>query len=308
MAEGPPGFPRNEVRPGAAVDGEAFATLDDGAARERVARVDALLEQVEGSIGAVPVDMALDLVQALLDLYGEGLARVVGHVAARDADGALASAFASDELLSHLLLLHGLHPEPLEARVRSALDEVRPYLESHGGDVELLEISEDGVVRLALRGSCDGCASSSATMALAIEEAIHRVAPDVAEVVADGAAAPAPAPLLQIEVAGGLRAAPPGPEPRANGGGGAWADAGPLDDLGEAGPVVRSIAGADVLLVAARGARYAYRPVCPGCGGSLGAATVTGDTLACGCGAAFDVRRAGRALDGAAPHPPPGPP
>ena len=39
---------------------------------------------------------------------------------------------------SHLLLLHGLHPVPLEARVRAALDEVRPYLESHGGDVELL--------------------------------------------------------------------------------------------------------------------------------------------------------------------------
>jgi Fe-S cluster biogenesis protein NfuA/nitrite reductase/ring-hydroxylating ferredoxin subunit len=296
MAEGPPGFPRDEVRPGAAVDGEAqaLATLDDGAARERVARVDALLEEVEGAIGAVAVDTALELVQALLDLYGEGLARVVGHVAARDADGALASAFASDELLSYLLLLHGLHPEPLEARVRSALDEVRPYLESHGGDVELLGVSEDGVVRLALRGSCDGCASSSATMTLAIEEAIHRVAPDVAEVVADGAAAPAPPPLLQIEVAGGLRPAPAGDAP--------WTDLGPLDDVDGAGPVVRAVGGAEVLFVAAAGGRYAYRPTCPACDASLSAATVTGETLACGCGAAFDVRRAGRALDGGAAH------
>src|SRR3954454_21928235 len=114
-----------------AVDGEApaFATLDDGAARERVARVDALLEGVEGAIGAVPVGTALAPVQALLDLYGEGLARVVGHVAARDTDASLATAFAGDELVSHLLLLHGLHPEPLDARVRGALDEVRPYLE-----------------------------------------------------------------------------------------------------------------------------------------------------------------------------------
>jgi Fe-S cluster biogenesis protein NfuA/nitrite reductase/ring-hydroxylating ferredoxin subunit len=293
MAEGPPGFPHNELRPGAAVDGEAL-TLDDAAARERVARVDALLGEVEGSIGAVPVDTALGLVQALLDLYGEGLARVVGHVAARDADGSLASAFAGDELLSYLLLLHGLHPEPLEARVRAALDEVRPYLESHGGDVELLGISEDGVVRLALRGSCDGCASSSATMALAIEEAIHRLAPDVAEVVAEGAAAPAPPPLLQIELADGLRAAAPVDAP--------WTDAGPLDDLGLAGLAVRAVGGADVLFVAAAGGRYAYRPACPACGASLAAATVTGETLACGCGAAFDVRRAGRALDGGAAH------
>jgi nitrite reductase/ring-hydroxylating ferredoxin subunit len=57
-----------------------------------------------------------------------------------------------------------------------------------------------------------------------------------------------------------------------------------------------------VLFVTAGGGRYAYRPVCPGCGASLGAATVTGDTLACGCGAAFDVRRAGRALDGGEAH------
>jgi len=275
---------------------EAFATLDDGAARERVARVDALLDEVERSIGAVPVDTALALVQALLDLYGEGLARVVGHVAARDADGALASAFAADELVSHLLLLHGLHPQPLEARVRGALDEVRPYLESHGGDVELLGVSEDGVVRLALRGSCDGCASSAATMTLAIEDAIHRVAPDVAEVVAEGAAPPAPAPLLQIEVSDGLRATPAAP---ANGGA-AWTEAGPFGD-GD-GPVVRDVGGTDVLFVATAGGRYAYRPGCPACGASLAAATVTGETLACGCGAAFDVRRAGRALDGGGAH------
>jgi Fe-S cluster biogenesis protein NfuA/nitrite reductase/ring-hydroxylating ferredoxin subunit len=247
----------------------------------------------------VPVDTALELVQALLDLYGEGLARVVGHVAARDAGGSLARAFAGDELLSHLLLLHGLHPEPLDARVRSALDEVRPYLESHGGDVDLLDVSADGVVRLALRGSCDGCASSTATLKLAIEEAIQRAAPDVAEVVAEGAAEPPPAPLLQIQMSEGLRAAP------ARNGGAAWTDAGPLDDLDvlDGGPVVRAVGGADVLFVAAGGARYAYRPACPACGESLAVATLSGDALACGsCGARFDVRRAGRALDGGELH------
>jgi Fe-S cluster biogenesis protein NfuA len=175
---------------------EVAATLDDGAVRERVAHVDALLAEVESAIGAVPVDTAIELVQALLDLYGEGLARVVAHVAARD-DGALAEAFAGDELVSHLLLLHGLHPVPLEARVRSALADVRPYLDSHGGDVELLGI-EEGVVRLAMRGSCDGCASSAATLKLAIEDAIQRAAPDIEEIEAEGAVEPG---LLQIEMA-----------------------------------------------------------------------------------------------------------
>lgn len=253
-------------------------TLDDGAVRERVARVDALLEDVEGAIGAVPVDTAIELVQALLDLYGEGLARIVGHVAARDGDGALAQAFAGDELVSHLLLLHGLHPVPLEARVRGALDEVRPYLESHGGDVELLGV-EEGVVRLAMRGSCDGCASSAATLKLAIEDAIQRSAPDVDTVVADGAVAPAaaPAPLLQIELSD------------------SWAPAGDLGDL--SAPVVRPVGGSEVLFLAVDGTRYAYRPACPACGDSLGAAGLDGDALACGCGARYDVRRAGRGID-----------
>jgi Fe-S cluster biogenesis protein NfuA/nitrite reductase/ring-hydroxylating ferredoxin subunit len=251
--------------------------IDDGAVRERVARVDALLADVEGAIGAVPVDTAVELVQALLDLYGEGLARVVGHVAAADEDGALARAFAEDELVSHLLLLHGLHPVPLEARVRGALAEVRPYLESHGGDVELLGI-EDGVVRLALRGSCDGCASSTATLKLAIEDAIERAAPDVDSIVAEGATAPPPAPLLQIELSD------------------TWASAGDLGDL--TAPVVRPVAGSDVLFLALDGDRYAYRPACPACGGSLDGAALDGDALGCGgCGARYDVRRAGRGLD-----------
>jgi Fe-S cluster biogenesis protein NfuA/nitrite reductase/ring-hydroxylating ferredoxin subunit len=256
---------------------EVDATLDDGAVRERVARVDALLEDVEGAIGAVPVDSAIGLVQAVLDLYGEGLARIVRHVAARDEDGALAAAFAGDELVSHLLLLHGLHPVPLDERVRGALAEVRPYLESHGGDVELLGI-EDGVVRLAMRGSCDGCASSAATLKLAIEDAIQRAAPDVDAVLAEGA----PASLLQIEV----------PE--------AWLAAGDLGDLSV--PVVRSVGGSEVLFVAIDGRRYAYRPACPACGASLAGAGLDGDALACLCGARYDVRRAGRGLDAPERH------
>lgn len=165
----------------------AFATLDDAAARERVARVDALLDAVEGSIGAVPVDTALDLVQALLDLYGEGLARLTAG-----ADP------ASDELVAHLLMLHGLHPVPAAERVAGALEEVRPYLASHGGDVELLGV-EDGVVRLRLKGSCSGCPSSTVTLRSAVEDAIRRAAPDVEEIVAEDDPVAAPAPL-QIDL------------------------------------------------------------------------------------------------------------
>ena len=272
---------------------EAAPALDDHAARERVARVDVLVSRLEESGPAVPRDMAIELVQALLDLYGEGLARVVAQVAARDDDGAMARALGADELVSHLLLLHGLHPVPLEARVRAALDEVRPYLESHGGDVELRAI-EDGVVRLALRGSCDGCASSAATLELAIEDAIHKLAPDVEAIEAEGAAPPAPAPLLQLHVSDALRR-PADSAP-------AWTAAGELGTLDD-GPVVRAVAGEEVLFVTLGGVAYAYRPGCPACGDPLDAARLVGAELECpGCARRYDVRAAGRCTSEAGLH------
>jgi Fe-S cluster biogenesis protein NfuA len=160
-----------------------------------VARVDALLDELDSVADEPARATATALVQALLELYGDGLARIVDHVAERD-DGALADALAGDELVAQLLLLHGLHPVPLEARVRGALDEVRPYLKTHGGGVELLGI-DAGVVRLQLQGSCSGCPSSAVTLKHAVEEAIHKAAPDVAEIVAEDAPQPA---LLQLEV------------------------------------------------------------------------------------------------------------
>ena len=157
-------------------------------------RVEALLEDVERLDDAAARDTALALVQGLLDLYGEGLARIVDHVGGSD-DARLAGALAGDEVVAHLLLLHGLHPVPLEQRVRGALDEVRPFLGSHGGDVELVAV-EDGIVRLRLQGSCSGCPSSTVTLKLAIEKAIHEAAPDVRDIVAEDAEAP----LIQLEV------------------------------------------------------------------------------------------------------------
>jgi Fe-S cluster biogenesis protein NfuA len=155
--------------------------MDDLRARELVARIDVLLEDVHD----------VELVQGLVELYGEGLARIVAH------DPACVAGVARDEVVSYLLLLHGLHPVPVQERVLGALAEVRPYLEQHGGDVELLDVDR-GVVRLRLQGTCNGCASSTATLKLAIEDAIQRAAPDIDSVEAEGAVPPG---LLQIEMA-----------------------------------------------------------------------------------------------------------
>jgi Fe-S cluster biogenesis protein NfuA len=246
--------------------------LDDAQARDRVARIEALLEEVEVLPGAT------ELVEALLDLYGEGLARILGQL-----DDEQARGLADDELVAHLLVLHGLHPVPLDERVRGALAEVRPYLESHGGDVELLGV-EDGVARLRLQGSCDGCPSSRVTLQSAIENAIHAAAPELEGIEADGAVEPEPK-LLQLEVADSLRG---------------WAVAGGLPEL--RGPVLKDVGGGTLLFVAVADSPYAYRPTCPACGESLAGAVLEGEQLTCACGARFDVRRAGRSLDGGDLH------
>src|SRR6059036_2077685 len=103
--------------------------------RELVGEVERLLEDAESLVDPVARATATGVVQALLELYGAGLERIVDAVAASADASALARAFADDELVAHLLLLHGLHPVALEDRVLDALGEVRPYLESHGGNV-----------------------------------------------------------------------------------------------------------------------------------------------------------------------------
>lgn len=261
----------------------------DRESHEQVARVEALLEEVEGLADPAVRDKALEVAAALLDLYGEGLARLVDHVAEHDTEGAMAEAVAGDELVSHLLLLHGLHPVPLEARVLGALEEVRPYLESHGGNVELLGVS-NRIARLRLEGSCSGCPSSTMTLKLAIESAILKVAPDIERVEAEGIEAPEPAEsLLKIEMVGG-----PAPLPMAEP---AWT----ATEVGEDGPAIADVGGEHLLLLRVDGQPYAYRPQCPDCGRSLAEATLRGTQLACtGCDHRYDVRGAGRCLD--APH------
>jgi Fe-S cluster biogenesis protein NfuA len=152
-----------------------------------IERVEALLDEVE-AFPDPQREVATELVQSLLEMYGEGLARIV----------AAGPVPVEDELVAHLLLLHGLHPVPVEDRVTSALDSVRPYLAAHGGGVELLGVAE-GVVRLRLEGACHGCPSSALTLRAAVEEAVLKAAPDVERIEADGAVEASP--LLQIEIA-----------------------------------------------------------------------------------------------------------
>ncbi|MEL7341139.1 MAG: NifU family protein [Bacteroidota bacterium] len=72
--------------------------------------------------------------------------------------------------------------EDLKTRVEAALDSIRDYLQSDGGDVKVHQIREDGVVELELLGACESCSMSNMTMKAGIEQVIFRAAPEITKV------------------------------------------------------------------------------------------------------------------------------
>jgi Fe-S cluster biogenesis protein NfuA len=141
-------------------------------------RIERLLDDIRASEDRRAIANAEDLLRLVTELYGAGLARII-DVVAQDSPGVM-DTLRADELVSSLLTVHDIHPDPLPARVDQALTSVRPFLAQHGGDVELVDIDiEAGAVLLRLLGSCDGCPSSSVTLQHAVERAILDAAPEI---------------------------------------------------------------------------------------------------------------------------------
>ena len=207
----------------------------------------------------------------------------------------LLRSLAGDDLVGSLLVLHDLHPDDVTTRVQAALDRVRPYLGSHAGGVTLVGVGEDGVARLQLEGSCDGCPSSAVTVRDAIEDTLLGAAPDVVSVEVEGVVTDHGTPLLQIQPFRGPR----------EGGDPSWVH---LDLDVPPGAVSLADAAGEALLVASlaptatgddTGTLVAYRNFCPGCGGGLGQASLVRAILTCGaCAAAYDLHLAGRPVAG----------
>lgn len=70
----------------------------------------------------------------------------------------------------------------IKQKVESALENIRPYLKADGGDVELVNISEDGVVEVKLTGACVGCPMSQMTLRAGVERAVIREVPGIRRV------------------------------------------------------------------------------------------------------------------------------
>ena len=186
-----------------------------------------------------------------------------------------------------------------QIQVEEALDNVRPYIESHGGGLELLEV-DDGIVHVRLSGSCSGCAASAMTLRRGVEESLRQHYDNFKEVVAHeieeeetaaqngGKGGPQ---LLQIE---GLSAPPPTEGLRRP----VFVEAGKLEELATGEMKAVDVDGTSVLILNVQGEPYAFKNHCalearlPLDGGRL-----TGSALICpwhNC--AYDAR-SGKRID-----------
>ena len=263
--------------------------------QKRVQRVDELIREIEQVADPDTRAKAVDLVQSLMEFHGAGLERLMEIVAEAEEPGhTLFDNFARDGLVASLLLLYGLHPVDLEARVLGALEKVRPYLASHGGDVELLGVT-DGAVHLRMKGSCDGCPSSAMTLKLAIEEAIYEAAPDITGIEVEGVVEqPSAGGLVQLGMSRSSKAETLQP----TNGDGKWEGVSGLESLAQNSVRALEVSGHPILFCRLGETFYAYGNLCPGCGQTLQEARLESTTLICPtCGQGYEVERAGRALD-----------
>ena len=254
-------------------------------------RIQTLLDSCAAS-GPAAYERAQQLVREVVGLYGAGLERIIQLSELPGQDPRLLERLAADDLVASLLLVHGLHPHDVHRRVSDALDRVRPYLGSHGGDVDLLEVTDDDVVRLAFKGSCKSCPSSAVTLELAVEDAIRAAAPEISsiEVVtaepATTATSVIPAESLLAHVHSN---GPPNGHSATT-----WH---PVPELAELAPgEVAGFVIDDTTILACRvdDQTFAYRDHCPVCDDSLAGSQLHGALLRCArCHADFDVVHAG---------------
>ncbi|GAA2446864.1 NifU family protein [Streptomyces macrosporus] len=169
---------------------------DDERARAQVARTEELLSGLESLPDGPAATRAAETVEALVDLYGDCLARITARLGEGGGAGLLRR-LAEDELVGHLLLVHDLHPDPVETRVRRALEDVRSRQGPAAGEVELLELSETAA-RVRLRGG-RGCSASPRALADAVREAVAGLAPEIERVDVETAPAQAPTALVPVD-------------------------------------------------------------------------------------------------------------
>lgn len=228
-----------------------------------IARLDAVVaawDDEQHKLGVTALKAAVER------LHREAFRRLIRSVKAAPEGLAALKAAVRDPLVLSVLEYHELlrpRAPSLEERVRAALDEVRPSLATHGGDVALGAIKE-AVVEVQLLGSCIGCPSSTVTLTEGVEEAVRRHCPEIDRVVAVATAEPSP--LVQL---------------RSPFGGKKWERAADIADIPDRDVLGVTILGRALLLARLGDTVRCYRNACAHLGMPLDHGHIHDDVLTC---------------------------
>jgi Fe-S cluster biogenesis protein NfuA/nitrite reductase/ring-hydroxylating ferredoxin subunit len=269
---------RNEIPPmnGRKLETGAPAVNANGDINLHGERIQRLLARIESLPYPAAKELINECMEAVLAFYGAGLNRILQVVSEDGAEGRkVYRDLIHDDVIKGLLLIHDLHPLDLEARLREALDKVRPYLKSHGGNVELISLKND-IAKLRLQGTCESCASSSVTLELAIRHAIEQACPDLAHFEVEGVA---PAKAVDSLIR----------RPTITD----WTEIKSAHQLEEGARMPVRLGDVRLVVCKVNGTHYAYRNRCPACNMPLDTGSFEDGFLSCALNHRYDVVKAG---------------
>jgi hypothetical protein len=173
--------------------------------RERVQCIGELLQELEGLGDPVVRAKTTELAQLLMDMHGTALERVLEIIFQSPERGAaLIDELGEDELVSSLLVLHGLHPEELKTRVERKLAQIRSRLFKMGAELTGIVV-EGSEVRVRLKLERSSCGSTLQNVKSLAEEAIYEAAPDLTKLVIEGLEEPPASGFVAMEALTGTR-------------------------------------------------------------------------------------------------------
>jgi hypothetical protein len=159
---------------------------DEKEFRERIQEIGRLIAGLDGIADEQARTSARELVQRVMELHGAGIERMMEITFSQGPAGAeLIDQLGADPIVSSLLVLHGLHPEPMEARVQQAIAQLAGELRKQDVEVQLLGIDEDNV-RILARTNAHACGSTARTVRTSIEEGVFAAAPEIASLTIEG--------------------------------------------------------------------------------------------------------------------------
>jgi Fe-S cluster biogenesis protein NfuA len=181
--------------------------IDEKDFQQRVQKIGDLVHDLETIADPASRAAAKELVQLLMELHGTGLERILEIVfQSGDAGPRIIDDLGEDRLVSSLLILYGLHPEELQARVERKLAQIDSKLHKMGAEAKLVSVN-GGDVRVQVKVEGHACGSTSRTVQTTVEEAIYEAAPDLTSLTIEGLESPAEAGFISVEKL--LGSAPP---------------------------------------------------------------------------------------------------